>query len=126
MTPCFRFFDGIKVIQLTSKAVLPEIVGFYMDAEHARQGSKTSVSNAQGVCPGGSAWRQAGDEAEPARSLRRKVHGRKANRSSLVVRRLKDVRRQGTKPLTEQLADRIAGPAGSLGTTVDTEQVRSF
>jgi hypothetical protein len=76
--------------------------------------------------PAARPWRQAGDEAEPARRLRRKVHGRKANRSSLVVRRLKDVRRQGTKPLTEQLADRIAGPAGSLGTTVDTEQVRSF
>src|ERR1700728_2894712 len=55
MTPCFRFFDGIKGIQLTSKAVLPEIVGFYMDAEHERQGSNTGVSNAKGVRPGGSA-----------------------------------------------------------------------
>jgi hypothetical protein len=72
MTPCFRFFDGIKVIQLTSKAVLPEIVCFYMDAEHARQGSKTSVSNARGFCPGGSAWRHAGEEAESARRLTRK------------------------------------------------------
>jgi hypothetical protein len=72
MTPCFRFFDEIKVIQLTSKAVLPEIVCFYMDAEHARQGSKTSVSNARGICPGDSAWRQAGEEAEPDRRLTQK------------------------------------------------------
>jgi hypothetical protein len=75
-----------------------------------------------------SAWRQTGGGRQPCQLAReaRKLMDEKPIGSSLAVRGLKDVRRQGTETLTEQLADRIAAPEGSLRATVGTQQVSSF
>jgi hypothetical protein len=96
-----------------------------MDAECARQGSKSSVSNAPGFCPRLAAGPRGAPEVPPGGPAR-KLMDEKPTGRSLVVRGLKDVRRQGTETLTEQLADRIAAPAGSVRATVGMKQVGSF